>query len=974
VLVPYTIRAADTLDGVAALFGTTALDLATRNAALPGTLAAGQVVTVKGPKGPLSTTTVAGDSFTAVYERLLAQGTVTFGAVVAAVAGTAGYLAAGALLVCPPAVLPGKAALSPRAAAAAYGLDPVAFGQANAGVVGLVAPGVTLTAGGVTVTTGAHDSLATVATRFAQQGTAPTLADLVAALADVVFLAAGATALLPPAPVRVTATLPAAPPEETTVPFPLTVALRLSRPEALVDAVFRGGPAESAETAVPPHTEASDGSGELTLAAFERSFRAAYPDLRLATGRASTTGPDLWVVAFTAGGISDVTVAPGLTWQGEAMPRTFALRPLDNALVTRSGVGVHALRPDGTLAETATPTDFAGVDAEVWARRFLADVDLFLTAAYAPAVHADPAAAGAVGRVVDAKRILAGAVARGVWPVLDVTDPDTDAARAAAVARLSDELAVNLSRAYAATALVQYDATVVPPENTAGDRPARLYGTVATPAHAPYSLSAAKTSLTDATSYVGFLLDVTDPRWHRSVELDLDYGFLDLEYDVRPEPRIGGYEASRWAAFYPPLTGDAKPAALHTRLGQAEVPVPLRAYPAAPVLLGQSAAATATAPVDLASAPLWTYAVTYAHEHAAQDEVRVTASFNVVPPLNQAVRGDDDVIAALARYVSVAEPLWALLSGYATGTGDPAARANAAATFADLACLVAAAWETRWTAAPEPDPEPLVATPGPATEEYTLGVTVEYADTEGTGYLAAVVLDPVTASPGPGGAWPDVAYVLPDGTAVPLLPDPPDGGRRRYRFDPLLAAADWPRLRLAWPGLHVMAYQNARASIAVQRNARLLDDGPPTDPAFVFGTAPALAPDVVTPLNTWDDPLDVTALGPLPVALAEVFDTLRGPADAPGAVGVSYGFEVVPPADAGPGLVSWLPIALAHVTVDATTGASVAKVATDWQSENEPPPGRVRMFGFSVTLFSQLVEGSSQPLLSIPNVVHVIAP
>ncbi|WP_405527290.1 hypothetical protein OG592_06250 [Streptomyces avidinii] len=1002
VRVPYTLRPDDTLDALGPAFGTTGLGLGDLNAAMPGVLAPYRTVSVDTPAGPAATETTVDDTLDAVWQRLAAQGEVTFEQTVAAVGSEASYLAEGALLVCGPAVLAGTGPeVTPADAAAAYGLDPTAFVQANAGVTGLVAEGVALTAGGVTVTTGAHDSLNTVLTRFAAAGAALTSVGLVTALADVAFLRRGARALLPQARVSVTAVLPAELPlESTTLPFALTVALRLARPDVLVDPVFRtadgSGAAERADAPVPPHVTDSGEPGEqsLTMAEFETSFREAFPLLRLATGRAPDGATDLSVVAFTAGGITDVQVAPGLTWQdrdgsARTMPRVFALRPLSKELVSRNAVPVHPLGPDGRLASDATPTDFDSVDAEVWARRLLADVDLFLTAAYATAVHADPESGDALARVLAAKRTLSRAVARGLWPVLDVDDPHAVPAQAAAVARLADELSVNLSRAYDAAALVQYDATVEPPSNTVGGRPARLYGTLATPPGASYTLSSAKTDLSAASSYVGFLLRLPDPRWQAHVPVDLDYGFLDLEYDVAAEPQIGGYEASRWLAFYPPLTGDAKPPALRTSLGRADVPVPLRAYPASPVLLGQTAGATfGQEPPTLAGAPLWTYAVSYAHEHAAQDEVRVTAAFNVTVGAGPADADADDVVSALARYVSVADGLWSLLAGYVSepgsgsGSGDGAARANAAKTFADLVGLVADAWDRRWPApgpaATEPPAgpaivEPPAATPGPDPVEVTIGVRVGYTVEDGATYLAAVELTPVTALPGPGGAWPEVAYVDAAGTVVPLVPDAPVGDSRTYRFDPPLPATGWPQFRLAWPGLHVMAYQNARATLTVRRNTRLVPDGPPTDEQFVFRTAPAVAPDVVTPLNIWDEPVDLTGLGPLDDALTAAFTALAGDStDAGGAVGVGYGFQIVAGTDGSAGIVSRLPIALAHVVVDRSTGATVGQVATDWLTENDPPATRARLFTFSLTLFSQLDPSAVRPLLTMPQLIHRI--
>ncbi|MER6785705.1 hypothetical protein ABT330_13895 [Streptomyces sp. NPDC000658] len=195
---------------------------------------------------------------------------------------------------------------------------------------------------------------------------------------------------------------------------------------------------------------------------------------------------------------------------------------------------------DNGALDTDTTADFDNVDLEVWARRFFADVDLFLTAPYATAVHADPSTSDALPRVLAAKRTLSTAVARGLWPAFDLADPHAGPAHAAAVTRFADGLSVNLSHAYDAAALVQYDVTVEPPMNTVGGRPTRLYGTVATPPGASYTLSSAKTDLSTPSSYVGFLLRLPDPSGPAYVTVDLDYGFLDLEYDIATEPQLGG--------------------------------------------------------------------------------------------------------------------------------------------------------------------------------------------------------------------------------------------------------------------------------------------------------------------------------------------------------------------------------------------------------------------------------------------------
>src|SRR5262249_28722817 len=82
----------------------------------------------------------------------------------------------------------------------------------------------------------------------------------------------------------------------------------------------------------------------------------------------------------------------------------------------------------------------------------------------------------------------------------------------------------------------------------------------------------------------------------------------------------------------------------------------------------------------------------YAHEHAAQDEVLITTRYNVAPKLSpEPAEVKEDVASALGRYTAVADDLWALLSGFADGSGTPATLTNAAQSFATLTSQVAAA-------------------------------------------------------------------------------------------------------------------------------------------------------------------------------------------------------------------------------------------------------------------------------------------
>ena len=79
-------------------------------------------------------------------------------------------------------------------------------------------------------------------------------------------------------------------------------------------------------------------------------------------------------------------------------------------------------------------------------------------------------------------------------------------------------------------------------------------------------------------------------------------------------------------------------------------------------------------PPTLTTASLWTFRLVYSHEHAAQDHVALTVEFNLSPPPPAFFAEDpDDLFAALAQYVAVADDLNGLLTGL-TDAGRGAAR------------------------------------------------------------------------------------------------------------------------------------------------------------------------------------------------------------------------------------------------------------------------------------------------------------
>lgn len=99
-------------------------------------------------------------------------------------------------------------------------------------------------------------------------------------------------------------------------------------------------------------------------------------------------------------------------------PDYFALRPLSTELVSHGGVAIQTLNDDGTLG-TLAAHGFGSIDVELWARQFLADVDVFVSK------HHSLAAISGIS-IELARKKLARAILQGLESVLE--SPTTNAA------------------------------------------------------------------------------------------------------------------------------------------------------------------------------------------------------------------------------------------------------------------------------------------------------------------------------------------------------------------------------------------------------------------------------------------------------------------------------------------------------------------------------------------------------------------
>lgn len=1005
VRVPYAVAPGDTLDLIVPCFATDAATLAGANRALPGTLAPGRPVAVTVGGQRYETTTTAQDSFETVWERLHAQqAAIAFGDLVAAIASDPQALAAGALLVCPAAALapkgpppgPPPSALTAAQVAAAYDVDALAFAQANAALVGVLAAGVTLAAPApsrATEQTVARDTLNAVLARFQAHGVAVDLAGLLAANPAVALYRAGARALLPPPPASVSADLGIVAGPFAAPAFPLTATLRLQRDAAVVDPALatpgHDGPVERAEAAIPPPSAPADGGGR-TLDAFVDQCLQALPSLRLATAKVRGKAADLWAVDFGAGGIASVALTGGVTYPRRpgSAPRTLALRPLYRTPQSRTGVPVPTLTAGGALGPAA-PASFDGVDVETWARRLLADLDLFLSPAYVAGMYATATARSDLAALLRLRWRLARAIAAGLAPVSEGDDPQLEAGRVQAAEQLARACGASLAAAYDTALAVQYDTTARSPYPDPPAATARLQGGVRTaPASGPApSFTSAPAGLGPAPGFATFLVAVADPAEQRVVDPGALHWVPDaLALDVHAVPDGDGALAAQWLTFVRPLTGAYATPAVAGALGAPPLPIPLRAQPAPPLIVAQDAQPTHAGPrPPLNEAGTWTFALTYAHEHAAQDELLLRATFNVPgAPAPGELEVGSDLAAALWPYAALADALRERMVAYtdapapaaADGSpGDP--RDHLAHSLVELVDPIATAWEAHWAQPVRDDADDDADDDG---EPYAFRVRVEWqSGTADEPLLAAVVLalESPVASPSPTGAWPAVAWRTRAGVLIELVPDAsgPQGGRLRYTPRAPIARDGTPTLRIAWGGLPIATTQNGRASLSVHRNEHLVEDVA-TNEAFVMATATVSAPDVATPLLTWSQELTMEGadLGAaLAAALSDLFGAATGP---PVTLELAYGHRLVAPdpdADSR-GIHSWMAVALApQQPLSPAVAPAVAAAAASWQRSWQPSPDGAT-WALMLTLSSNLPRRTSRPLLTIDRLVYVPSP
>lgn len=483
---------------------------------------------------------------------------------------------------------------------------------------------------------------------------------------------------------------------------------------------------------IMPQLDHNDGDA-YSLNEFAKQFELTFAGkptegiiLKLALGmnKDQVSGTDndkrVWVVRFDLQGNNGIRY----TIDG-ADVYFFSPVPLANHLSTFNNVSIAGYTTGKPFAfgQDMTTKNFSSIDLDTWGRQMLESVDEFLAPNYAvPAYIAD--GGKTLQSILHSKEMIAEAIVGTMDHVMDKTTSDLSDI-GSAQEKFKQQLLIELSNAYKIDAVIQHPVTVESKFNGSNQEPQthepfvpRLYGVMdgsdVNPVRSKYakfmnagsedgseeksgtteeySLSTAKISLGEGSSWLTYLFDTKEADKHSSFTFgNMNYRISHLEHQIANVPDMGDYRASSWLSFIVPLDLPA------SQLGQVEIPVPLRSYPVPPSIISQESiyqhGGDAGQNSTISSARKWSYAYTYKQVEAAQDHVQTSVVFNVKDEehadrslLRQLLKDDPapkDLPSSLAQWITVYPALKQDLVQYltkvnvTTGQQDPATLTNA---------------------------------------------------------------------------------------------------------------------------------------------------------------------------------------------------------------------------------------------------------------------------------------------------------
>ncbi|HTO80790.1 MAG TPA: hypothetical protein VMQ73_01090, partial [Methylomirabilota bacterium] len=367
-----------------------------------------------------------------------------------------------------------------------------------------------------------------------------------------------------------------------------------------------------------------------------------------------------------------------LRWQGNGLQvgfkpggMGFAPTPIATSLQSRQGIqpslfttAGYNFQPDFFITNPLNPTN---MDMDSVLSSFLTAVETFLSPEYA--IPAAIAAGPQVDACIAHKQTLAQELAARVVPLAE-TDADP-ALLAAATTKYQQACLLDLRNFYAVDADAAVNVTVTAPQ-TPPDL--IVYGHFTLPQGSDIMVSAGQSRISDTDPALAVSLSARHKGWEASFELPTDFrvealelvtGTISVTDPDEPSGQPRKYVVGTWLRFVTDSDLDLTLASPPT------IPLPLRSYPAAPVLSAQSYAQIPG--TQLESVKSWSFDCTYLHQPAAQDTVHITAELNGPPKAVRlmATRGLD-LLDGLALFQAIYPPISAEFDAHLRlGTSGP---------------------------------------------------------------------------------------------------------------------------------------------------------------------------------------------------------------------------------------------------------------------------------------------------------------
>lgn len=580
-------------------------------------------------------------------------------------------------------------------------------------------------------------------------------------------------------------------------------------------------------------------------------------------------------------------------------------------------------------------------------------------------------------RLLDVKTTLAQAIADKVRPVLtdQTASPDSlDEAKE----RLRQELLVSLGNAYATDVIVQFEAEVTSVFEGPGAPRAYVVPMPGTNgSQSDFSVTPGKLSLAASNAsnpvYLTLLVRATGELNRPYVRLGSRYLITQIEHELRSVPGIEDYTASSWLKLLRPRVDDGVATLTMSDADSIRTPIPLRSYPAQPVLATHEASPSNLGTIDLAEVASWTYRVTFATlEHLPQDEFATRISFNERSDSTAFADQDADLVHHLAQFIHTEAEIEADLQEFlrnvdsGSGADHPEVKGGAAAigAFADIAERVATAW-AEWEVAD--------ARSAPA-DSIDIGIVETVSDGHADRFEvrirdwpASETVTPTVEIPG----WRAEPAADNATRFVYVSPDSPE----QY-LTPEIARRIPERLPVI-ERISAFARQNANTGLSIIRNAYLLPDRPSAD-AFVYRTPEAEFGEPLMPALLCAYPIDIAAqqvtnaAGSLAAQIEAALRRLYGDASFDARqIQLEAGYRYRLNDSLGPVVipVMYAPHSGGEAPADDDVAAFAARVAVTisaWRVAVDPATANAKLM-FDLTVFSNAeLTGATQPLIRLP--------